>query len=518
MNFRIVYSLFVSTVFSFVLAFGLIGCERHQAAPEFDQSELLPGGATTVARAPRASFEKPANNLPLELKPDFHAGKALANQPWVKAPTITKARDGLGPIYNARTCLMCHINGGKGFIPDDDTQALTGTLVRLSKTETDTQKADPKAGVIPHPVYGDQIQSQSISLAHQLRHSQPQLKHDVAPEAYVHINWIWQTFTYPDGTQIQLRKPELDFRYLGYGPLDKEGESQTLIGLRVAPAIHGMGLLELIKQSDLTALADEHDANQDGISGRLNWVWDAETQSMAYGRFGLKANKASLAHTVAGAFTNDVGITNRLVPEQPCSQFQTACLKGPHGNDDNGVDIKGQPQAQVELPDHLLTLVIDFNRNLAPVASRMKENTLKSKNNSDSEDEHLHGRELFYKVGCHSCHNPSFVTGQSNAFPHLSQQTIWPYTDLLLHDMGPELSDNRPDFLATGAEWRTPPLWGVGLRTEVNGSTALLHDGRAKTIEEAILWHGGEASQVKNAFINLSKTERTQLINFVNTL
>lgn len=496
----------LSVIFSLLI---LVACDNTDktVAPEYDSSERFPGGETSVSPAPFASFEKPAANMPTELRPDFHAGKALANQPWVKAPTITTARDGLGPVYNARTCLMCHINGGKGIIPNDNTQALTGTLVRISKPETSRQKADPKAGVIPHPVYGDQIQSQSISLAHQLRFSQPHLKHDVAPEAYVHVNWQTHTFTYPDGAQVELRKPQLDFRFLGYGPLDKPGEEKTLIGLRVAPAIHGMGLLELINESDLNALADENDSNKDGISGRFNMVWDAETDSMAKGRFGLKANKASLAHTVAGAFTNDVGITNSLVPEQPCTIHQPACSNSIHGNDDNGVDEQGIAKPKVELPDPLLKLVVDFNRNLAPV--------IRSQFNSKTIN---NGRELFYTVGCQNCHNPSFVTVESQEFPHLSDQTIWPYTDLLIHDMGPELSDGRPDFLASGSEWRTPPLWGVGLREKVNGSTALLHDGRAQTVEEAILWHGGEAEQTKQRFIALDKNQRSNLIQFVNSL
>lgn len=469
----------------------LSGCDSQ--IPNYDSAESYPGGDTSVSYKPFASHELPAANMSADLKPDFHAGKALANQPWVKAPTITTARDGLGPIYNSRTCLMCHIKGGKGSIPEDNTIALSTTLVRLSKTESDTLKADQKDGVIPHPIYGDQLQTQSISLAHQLRNSQPHLDHDVAPEAYVHVNWIESTFTYPDSTQVMLRRPELDFRYLGYGELGED----TLIGLRVAPAIHGMGLLELIPQAALDALVDEQDKDQNGISGRINQVWNVETKRNEPGRFGLKANKPTLAMTVAGAFTNDVGITNPLFPNEPCTKSQTACNQAMTGNDDEGV----------ELPQALLDLVIDFNRNLAPAKRRGAEHPTT-----------LRGRDRFYETGCHMCHNPKFVTEKSERFAHLSNQTIWPYTDLLLHDMGPELSDGRPDFQASGSEWRTPPLWGVGLRQEVNGSTALLHDGRARTIEEAILWHGGEAEAVKQKFINLPKDERKALIRFVNSL
>jgi CxxC motif-containing protein (DUF1111 family) len=482
------------------------------SAPVLTHEENKPGGDTTVSIKPFASFQLPAANLNNDLRPKFHAGKALANQPWIKAPTLTTARDGLGPIYNARTCLSCHINGGKGFIPADNKTSLTSTLVRLStpfdlKTSFDldtivdlsTHKHASailkKSGVIPHAVYGDQIQGQSVSLAHQLRHSQTSgvLKHDVAPEAYVYINWNEETFTYPDQHQVTLRSPELDFQSLGYGPLGEE----TLFSLRVAPPLHGMGLIGLIAEQDIIALSDDDDINFDGISGRANQVWDEEKQTTTLGRFGLKSNKPTLAMIVAGAFANDLGISNSLAPNQPCTRLQPSCLKIPNGND----------EAAVELPDHLLTLVIDFNRDLAPVQRR---NSL-NKNV-------LAGRELFYNSGCNQCHNPRYVTQKSEQAPHLSEQVIWPYSDFLLHDMGPALADGRPDFLATGNEWRTSPLWGIGLLSQVNGSSVLLHDGRARSVEEAILWHGGEAELAKSRFIELNKINRNRLIKFVNSL
>ena len=464
------------------------------SAPTLTPEENKPGGDTTVSIKPFASFQLPAANLNDDLKPDFHAGKALANQPWVKAPTITTARDGLGPIYNARTCLSCHIKGGKGFIPADNNSPISSTLVRLSKTGSDFDTLK-KLGAIPHPVYGDQMQGQSISLAHQLRHSQKPgaLKHDVAPEAYIHINWSEKTFTYPDQHQVSLRRPELKFNNLGYGPLGDD----TLYSLRVAPTIHGMGLIGLIAEVDIINLSDENDKDANGISGRVNQVWDVQKQATVMGRFGLKSNKPTLAMIVGGAFTNDLGITNSLAPNQPCTDLQPSCLHIPNGNDEEGI----------ELPDHLLQLVINFNRDLAPVQRRNSQN-----------DNILAGRELFYQSGCNQCHNPRFVTQKSEQAAHLSEQVIWPYSDFLLHDMGPELADGRPDFLATGDEWRTAPLWGIGLLKKVNGSTVLLHDGRARSVEEAILWHGGEAELAKNRFIQLPKKEREALINFVNSL
>jgi CxxC motif-containing protein (DUF1111 family) len=463
-------------------------------APPYQTQEAFPGGNTSASTKPFISFQLPAANMPDHLKSKFYAGQALAKQPWVKAPTITTARDGLGPLYNARTCLSCHIKGGKGFISDTHQEPLLGTLIRLSVPGLLTQEF-AQTGVIPHPVYGDQIQAQSISLAHQLRHSQKPgtLPHTVAPEAYVYIQWHNHTFTYPDQHQVPMRRPSLDFRNLGYGPLGKD----TLFSIRVAPAIHGMGLLALIPQQDINALADEHDNNHDGVSGRVNVVWDADKSTMAPGRFGLKANKPTLKMTVAGAFSGDLGISNSLFPQQPCTRYQVKCNESHNGNDADGF----------ELPDHLLELVVDFNRNLAPLkrTAHLSKNVIK-------------GRELFYQVGCNQCHNPSFKTAKSKDFPHLGEQTIWPYSDLLLHDLGEKLSDNRPDFLASGREWRTPPLWGVGVQHKVNGSQALLHDGRARSVEEAILWHAGEAQKTTSKFINLPRKDRDALMYFVNSL
>lgn len=480
----------------------LVEAYSSLSAPKLINAENKPGGDTTVSIKPFASFQLPAANLDNNLRPTFHAGKALANQPWVKAPTITTARDGLGPIYNARTCLSCHIKGGKGFIPADNKTPLTSTLVRLSLlpsfstlTKEEQATAIKKSGNIDHPVYGDQIQSQSISLAHQLRHSQKpgKLKHDVAPEAYIHINWNEKNFIYPDQHQVTLRAPELDFQYLGYGSLG----AGTVFSLRVAPMIQGMGLISLISDHDILALSDEQDENQDGISGRPNYVWDLEKQTTAMGRFGLKANKPTLDMIVAGAFANDLGISNPLAPNQPCTALQASCSSGANGNDENGF----------ELSADLLQLVVNFNRDLAPVQRR------------NSHDKNvLAGRELFYQAGCNQCHNPRFTTQKSSVSAHLSEQMIWPYSDFLLHDMGPDLADGRADFLASGNEWRTPPLWGVGLLSQVNGMATLLHDGRARTVEEAILWHGGEAELAKNRFIQLEKQDRERLIAFVNSL
>lgn len=468
------------------------------SAPAFQKSEWLPGGTTTVTPITSIRFDSPANNLSIDEKVTFHSGKALAQQPWIKAPTITDSRDGLGPIYNARTCMACHVNGGKGDVPSSNKQQLFSTLVRLSIKSNDSDKHKAllqTAGVIPHPMYGDQLQTQSTSLSHQLRHvpSAKSLKHDVAPEAYAFLNWQEKSVSYPDGSEIKLRKPSVNLQSLGYGKI----ENNTQIALRTAPSINGMGLIELIPQAQINKLTDEHDKNQDGISGKLNYVWNIETKKTEPGRFGLKANKPTLTMTVAGAFANDLGISNPLFKAQPCTDKQTDCQNSPNGNDKDGHELNGKQ----------LALTVDFNRNLAPVKARNLEDTNIQQ-----------GRSLFYETGCQNCHNPSFTTAQSKSFPHLAQQTIWPYSDFLLHDLGPELSDQRPDFNASAQEWRTPPLWGIGLQAKVNGSRALLHDGRANSVEEAILWHGGEAQKAKQSFMQLNKDQRNLLIQFVNAI
>lgn len=463
----------------------------HASSPaSHDPAASLPGGATSTSLRPFPSSDRPASNLPQAARPDFYAGRALAAQPWVKAPTLTDARDGLGPLYNARTCLACHTRGGKGHAPVEGQALGVGSLVRISIPGKPT-----KHGAVPEPTYGLQFQNQSTALSHQLQRfgasTNPRNGPPVEVEPRVH--WEEQAFIYPDGQQIMLRRPRLEVTNLGYGPL----HPQTLFSLRVAPPLHGLGLIELIDQSAISALADPEDQDGDGISGRFNSVWDFRANTPALGRFGYKANRSNLDNAVAAAFAGDLGITNSLFPQQPCTQGQPRCLAEPSGAGPDGF----------ELSDRLLSLAVDYNRNLGVPQGRSQ-----ALQRTDT------GRTLFHRLGCAACHHPQFVTGASQSHPHLAAQRIWPYSDFLLHDMGPDLADGRPDYDATGSEWRTSPLWSIGLSERIAGTASYLHDGRARTLEEAVLWHGGEALAVKERFVALSTVQRGQLLSFLASL
>jgi CxxC motif-containing protein (DUF1111 family) len=274
-----------------------------------------------------------------------------------------------------------------------------------------------------------------------------------------------------------------------------------MLSPRLAPPLIGLGLLEAIPDEDLLSLADPDDADGDGISGRPNRVWQRETGTVAIGRFGWKAGMATVNEQSQDAFFHDIGLSTPLYPggAGECTPRQTACLEAPDGD---------SPQYDhLEAPRQVVELVVLYVRNLAVPASR------------DADDpEVLQGRRLFYQTGCDRCHNPAFTTRRDTTAPELSGQQIRPYTDLLLHDMGDGLADNRPEGMASGREWRTPPLWGIGLTATVSGQTGFLHDGRARSILEAILWHGGEAEAQRNAVLNMSERETTQLVRFIESL
>jgi CxxC motif-containing protein (DUF1111 family) len=294
---------------------------------------------------------------------------------------------------------------------------------------------------------------------------------------------------YADGTKYTLLAPSYEFVNLSNGALDPS----VLVSPRIAPAVFGVGLLEAVPADEITRRTDPDDADKDGISGRANTVWDAINQQMTIGRFGWKANVPSVMQQNAGAFNGDIGITSSVFSKQPCTATEAACAAAPTGGDP-------------EIDDQKLDRVTFYTRTLAVPARR---------NVKDADV--VRGEQLFRSAGCAACHTPTLQTGDSD-IDALAHQTIHPYTDLLLHDMGPGLADGRPDFEASGSEWRTAPLWGIGLTKTVNKHTRFLHDGRARNVSEAILWHGGEAEQAKEQFRTMPSIDRKALLAYLDSL
>lgn len=429
----------------------------------------LSGGSTTVFTTNRTAYSKSAANLPVHKLREFAFGDRLFNTNWVIAPASTDRLDGLGPLFNRVSCSACHIRDGRGQPPATPDEPLMTMLVRLSIPG----RADD-GGPLPHPLYGGQLQDRAIL--------------GTTPEGTARVTYSLIDGQMADGEPYALRKPEYEFISLGYGPLGRD----ILFSPRVANAVFGLGLLEAISDETLIDLSDPDDANGDGISGRVNRVWDIARGMKVIGRFGWKANAPTLRQQAAAAFNGDIGITSSLFPVGPDTAHQN--INSPSG---------GEP----EIEDTDLDKLEFYLRTLAVPARR------------DVDDPQvMHGERLFSQIGCATCHTPVLRTTPHDPVPELAGQVIQPFTDLLLHDMGPGLADGRPDYEATGSEWRTPPLWGLGLLQEVNGHTYLLHDGRARNITEAILWHGGEAQASRDRFIHLNKSDRLSLLRFLNSL
>ena len=428
------------------------------------------GGETTAYSADRNAFSHSARNLTNEQRRTFEVGDSFFEQNWVTAPASTDARDGLGPTFNAQSCSSCHVLDGRAKPPEHVDDPERGLLFRLSMP-------DPAGGDSPVPVphYGEQLQDRAIN--------------GVEPEGGFEVRYVEVGGTFADGTEYTLLEPVYVFNDLAFGDLPPD----VMVSPRIAPAIVGMGLLEAIDVADLLSRADPDDGDGDGVSGRVNMVWDEEQQRTVVGRFGWKANAGSLMQQAMTAFLEDIGITSFVHPLENCPTTQVDCVAAPNG---------GEPEIPKARAEKLLLYV----RTLAvPAMRNIDDPTVRD------------GANLFLSAGCASCHTPTFRTGEAE-IDALSNQVIHPFTDLLLHDMGPGLADGRPDHLASGSEWRTPPLWGLGLLEAVNGHTRLLHDGRARNFSEAILWHGGEADDSRDAFLDMSKDERDALIAFLRSL
>lgn len=416
----------------------------------------------------REILSQPLPGLSSSEEERFRRGRSLFRQSWVIAPAADAAVDGLGPLYNRLACISCHAKNGRGGAPETAAARMQSMLVRLS-----VPGRNKDGGPRPHPRYGDQLNEEGIP--------------GVPGEGRAHLHWREQRVRLADGSRVVLRRPAVSFSELAYGKL-----APVLVSLRVSPHVAGLGLLDAVDDSTLAALAAERKA--DGVRGAVNRVIDRETGQAAAGRFGLKANMPNLRQQIAGAFVGDMGITSPLFSRENCSPAQGKCAEAASG---------GSPELSAEQLDE-----IEFYlANLAPPPRRQGSPAATQK-----------GEALFAALGCAICHRPQMITGEVAGKPRLSRQRFAPYSDLLLHDMGAALADQRPDHLANGRQWRTAPLWGLGALATINENTGFLHDGRARTIEEAILWHGGEARIARHRYGRLPLAERRAVLDFLDSL
>lgn len=422
-----------------------------------------------VEDASRQAFTRVYSGIGQQQLVQALQGRRLFRQSWVILPALDQDIAGLGPLYNQLACISCHPKNGRGKPPDHPEQAMRSMLVRLS-----LPGRNEHGGPLAHPVYGDQLNEQGVP--------------GVPGEGRVKVSYRQKIVALSGGETIVLRVPVYTFADLQYGPLADE----TQFSPRVAPPVFGLGLLEAVPDRTLLRLAEQ--GRKQGVNGRPNYVWDTERNGRVIGRFGLKANTASLKQQIAGAFIGDLGITSALYPLQNCSAAQTAC-----GSE--------QSSASVELTETQLNAVLLYLRLLQVPARR-----------NVGDPDARRGDQLFTAIGCAACHIPTLVTGEFPELPVLSGQTIHPYTDLLLHDMGEGLADGRADFDAGARDWRTPPLWGIGLLERINEHTTLLHDGRARNLTEAVIWHGGEALESRRRFERLAASDRRALIRFLSAL
>ncbi|MCB1397169.1 MAG: thiol oxidoreductase [Rhodobacter sp.] len=452
--------------------------------------EANPGGAATVrARTNADAFSQPSGNMSFDRRADFAIGNGLFRKIWVSAPSSTLASDGLGPFYNARGCQNCHIKDGRGHPPAGPGESAVSLFLRISIPATPADTEPGMEGIVgylatlPDPVYGTQLQDFATA--------------GLAAEMQLQVTYEEFEVALSDGETATLRRPTYAATDLGYGPLHPD----AMLSPRVAPQMIGLGLLEAIPAADILAHADPDDGDGDGISGRPNIVWSPEFNQPMLGRFGWKAGAPTVLHQSAGAFSGDIGISTPLFPAPwgECTEAQTDCRAAPHGDD--------AAQDGFEVDQQGLDLVTFYSRNLGVPARRDADDT-----------QVLHGRSLFLETGCASCHTPAFVTHRLADQPEQSFQLIWPFTDLLLHDMGEGLADHRPEGRASGSEWRTAPLWGIGLTEQVGGVSNFLHDGRARSILEAILWHGGEAEAARDRVVTMPATDRAALIRYLESL
>nr|WP_084785768.1 di-heme oxidoredictase family protein [Psychrobacter urativorans] len=481
----------------------LAGVPMQQLAT-FDPQEIKQGGDTGIKITSSESYSMPSSNLTASRKGNFFIGNAFFKQPWVIAPASTDSRDGLGALFNVAACQSCHIKDGRGHAPMTSDSDADSLLIRLAMpATTDAQRQQLQNSLIEkvvHPIYGGQLQDRGIQ--------------GVPAEARIKIQWTDKPVTFADGHIETLRAPTFHLTNPGYGAFDDE----LMISPRIALPMIGLGLLDQIPDDDIKkqAVNNHKKADNSGnlIRGKFNLAMDPQTGKVGLGRFGWKAGQTKLLTQNQSAFNEDMGLTSSIRPHESCMPAQTACLKATPGADEQG---NGKPA--VEVSDDVAKFVEFYTRNLAVPHRRHADDKLV-----------LAGKKRFYDMGCQSCHTPRYQlpkTKDDNLEQH--GQVIYPYTDLLLHDMGDDLADRtiagklppknvQVEFLANSYEWRTPALWGIGLAQTVDAQATFLHDGRARTLMEAVLWHGGEAAKQREQVLQLDKKGRAELTAFLQSL
>lgn len=415
------------------------------------------------------AYSQPLDKLDANQVRSFAAGKEEFAARWVP-PFLSGGHWGRGPQSNAESCLSCHPGNGRGRAPDGPDEQPHSLVLRLSQPGTDNAGRPA-----PHPAYG----------THLNRHG---ILGKLIEEGDFRVAYSERQVTLADGTWVELRSPLVRFAALWYGPMGDE----TILSLRLAQPVFGLGLLEAVPDSSILALAEQQ--RRIGFDGRPNLVIDEATGKTMVGRFSYKASQPTVRHQVAAAFHDEMGVTSKLFPQEQCWPIQMRCYQV-------------EQVTGVEARDEQLDSITAYLRLLAPPMQR-----------DPNDPTAKRGAALFDKARCSVCHVPELNTGKDAAYAALRNRVIRPYTDLLLHDMGDGLADGRNEFDAGARDWRTAPLWGIGSRTMVNGNAQLLHDGRARNVTEAILWHGGEAAVSRQAFINMSKQEREVLVQFVESL
>lgn len=440
-------------------------------------------------------------------------------------------RDGIGPAFNNNSCLSCHTGDGRGNLSSAVLSTPDGQWAKLGSNEDLFLRVSigPQASCEPDALNSYCAPVAVPGFTEQLFHrgvlGLREPGSDFTGQADVYVRFDTREVSYGDGSKQTLYKPVFEIR----NPYDSPGEApgdntppvsrlladDVMTSPRMALPIFGLGLLEAVPEAQILALSDPDDLDTDGISGRPNYVFDqvkaaqGDPEPVSLGRFGWKANTPSVAVQSAGAYNADIGVTNYLFPSESMAGtplHDSYLVTNPA---DNG-------QMGMEVPEDVVKAVIFYSNTLAVPARR-----------NINDPAVLRGAKLFQQANCTGCHQPKLTTAAHPGvfapsgnvdIPEVENQTIYPFTDMLLHDMGEGLADHRPDYLANGREWKTRPLWGIGLTPTVNLLAGYLHDGRARSLEEAVLWHGGEAQSSREFFRTLPKTDRDALIAFLRSL